>query len=739
MQNLNRSSLGIARALVAGLVASLLVLVSPLTTESKADYTSFTPYTNDAAISYSNRVCDLGDPNDHSTSATAFEISTSEQLWEITDCVSNSATIFFELGDDIDVSEASTAPTNSPIGYSTSGDISFSGVLDGKDKMISGLAMSTNSYGVGLFAYLNNATVSNLAISGSFTTTKEGFNVATNSAGALAIRAGGAIELISISNHADVTGKLSVGGLIGWVGTGTTQIVDSLNTGTITADTQKSGGLVGEIRSTADKITVLRSINSGAIASAYAGGGLIGLSETETNIEDSSNTADVDTGTQNASGGLIGRLRVGPFSITSSFNTGDVLGSRVGGLVGEVNSGDLRLHSSYNIGDVTGATGNGTGGLVGLVGSSADLHVDSSFNSGNVLGRYGSIYQARIGGLIGYTEQDVSVSSSFNVGSVTGGSYVGGILGYSDGFPANISITASYNAGIVSGSSDVDGLLGLKLDSGNVLTSSAYSSVDSDYVTTSTVADMKLASTYVGFDFSSSNPVWGFGSPTDNQGFPMLRVFNQVGTYFTAAPGSNSISNPNQTQSPGSTQSQNTPAEEAPAPVYSGPVIGSAPAAAAGSEVRVTGSRMDTVTSAFAGDVELVVVSATSGELVLEIPSSLAAGTYDLVIQSSFGTLTFQQGLTVEAAEPVVEPESDDRKLTVGTFRGYVAIYTQGYEGQKLSAKVAGKWLVVPELDESWRGNNHSRTVRLTGAGYDILVHLYIDGEFIRTQELTTR
>ncbi len=45
----------------------------------------------------------------------------------------------------------------------------------------------------------------------------------------------------------------------------------------------------------------------------------------------------------------------------------------------------------------------------------------------------------------------------------------------------------------------------------------------------------------------------------------------------------------------------------------------------------MTGSRMDTVTSAFAGDVELVVVSATSGELVLEIPSSLAAGTYDLV------------------------------------------------------------------------------------------------------------
>ena len=80
-----------------------------------------------------------------------------------------------------------------------------------------------------------------------------------------------------------------------------------------------------------------------------------------------------------------------------------------------------------------------------------------------------------------------------------------------------------------------------------------------------------------------------------------------------------------------------------------------------------------------------------------------------------------------------------DKKLTVGSFKGFIAIYTKGYEGSKLSAKVAGKWLVVDSLDESWRGNDYSRTVRFTGAGYDIFVHLYIDGEYIRTDELTTK
>jgi hypothetical protein len=64
---------------------------------------------------------------------------------------------------------------------------------------------------------------------------------------------------------------------------------------------------------------------------------------------------------------------------------------------------------------------------------------------------------------------------------------------------------------------------------------------------------------------------------------------------------------------------------------------------------------------------------------------------------------------------------------------------TKGYEGQKLSAKVAGKWLVVDPLKESWRQNNYSRTVRFTGAGYDIFVHLYVDGEFIKTEMLTTK
>jgi len=75
----------------------------------------------------------------------------------------------------------------------------------------------------------------------------------------------------------------------------------------------------------------------------------------------------------------------------------------------------------------------------------------------------------------------------------------------------------------------------------------------------------------------------------------------------------------------------------------------------------------------------------------------------------------------------VLESEADivtSQKVNVGTFKGYVALYAKGYEGQKMSAIVAGKWIVVESLD-----SDYERVVRFTGAGYTITTKLYIDGE----------
>ena len=85
------------------------------------------------------------------------------------------------------------------------------------------------------------------------------------------------------------------------------------------------------------------------------------------------------------------------------------------------------------------------------------------------------------------------------------------------------------------------------------------------------------------------------------------------------------------------------------------------------------------------------------------------------------------------------QPEPDPNKVvTVGTFNGFIAIFTRGYEGQKLSAKVAGKWLVQDPI-ENYKNFDYSRVTRNTGAGFDIRVDIFIDGQFLRTENVTTR
>jgi hypothetical protein len=73
-------------------------------------------------------------------------------------------------------------------------------------------------------------------------------------------------------------------------------------------------------------------------------------------------------------------------------------------------------------------------------------------------------------------------------------------------------------------------------------------------------------------------------------------------------------------------------------------------------------------------------------------------------------------------------------KVNVGSFKGFVALYAKGYEGKKMSAIVAGKWIVVASL-----ASDFERVVRYTGAGYDIVTTIYIDGVMISTFNTTTK
>ena len=91
-----------------------------------------------------------------------------------------------------------------------------------------------------------------------------------------------------------------------------------------------------------------------------------------------------------------------------------------------------------------------------------------------------------------------------------------------------------------------------------------------------------------------------------------------------------------------------------------------------------------------------------------------------------------------QLASGTVTPSPTGQKVTVGTFNGYIAIYTQGYVGQRMTARVAGRWLAVDPITLV-PGKNYSLVKRNTGAGYLINVEVFINGQLIERVQVLTR
>ena len=79
------------------------------------------------------------------------------------------------------------------------------------------------------------------------------------------------------------------------------------------------------------------------------------------------------------------------------------------------------------------------------------------------------------------------------------------------------------------------------------------------------------------------------------------------------------------------------------------------------------------------------------------------------------------------------------KKVNAGSFKGYVAVYAKGYEGQRLSAKIGNDWVIVDPIVNNQENGTLHRTVDFTGAGVDITVRIYIDRVLTATIPLTTK
>ena len=276
----------------------------------------------------------------------------------------------------------------------------------------------------GLFGYVEDATISNIGISGGY------------------------IEALRYT-----------GGLVGYAD-GTTIITNCYNTGEITGG--YTGGLVGHAD---DEITITNCYNTGEITGSDVGG-LVGYADGTTIITNCYNTGNV-TGTASNSyvGGLIGYASTGlssdDIAITNSYNTGEITGGDAGGLVGDSRRATITIENSFNTGNVT-TTFSLISSAGGLVGSARGATITNSYNTGNVTSTASSSF---VGGLVGEidgTTTITNITNCYNTGEITGSDDVGGLVGDAGG---TTTITNCYNTGNVTGtstysSSSAGGLVG---------------------------------------------------------------------------------------------------------------------------------------------------------------------------------------------------------------------------------------------------------------------------------------
>ena len=239
----------------------------------------------------------------------------------------------------------------------------FTAILDGKGYIINNLYSENANSNKGLFAYIKNATISNVALE----------NVKMlNGGSSIGALAGNAI--LSIISNSYVKGLLSGNGTIGGlVGASIGSILKN-SYALITINNKSSenaGGLVGTMSYPTDASG--NKIGDGSrIENSYASGTINGI---------------------NSNGGLVGRLE--SFWITSSYANVNIIATsnNNGGLVGFIFGNDCKIEGSYARGSVSGTTN--AGGIIGNILGSSNMNINYSYASVDITST------ANVGGLVG--------------------------------------------------------------------------------------------------------------------------------------------------------------------------------------------------------------------------------------------------------------------------------------------------------------------------------------------------
>lgn len=262
-----------------------------------------------------------------------------------------------ELTDNIDMSSIANF---APIGTQ---EHPYTGTFNGNNHSISGLSVSGSNY-VGLFGYVNGATIQSINLCDSKITTTG------NYAGGIVGFATDAakIENCSTNNIKIEAGSRHIGGIIGR-GEGSTEISNCTNTSSLTG-TYNVGGIAGSLNGS----SITNSGNSGDLPATGANGcvgGIVGFTR-DGQISTCYNTGEITGSSKADVGGIVGLSEHSLSSISDCYNVGAVHGGRLtGGIAGSA-IGTFRY--CYNTGAVTDSQCRG-----GVIGSNSGITIDHCY------------------------------------------------------------------------------------------------------------------------------------------------------------------------------------------------------------------------------------------------------------------------------------------------------------------------------------------------------------------------
>jgi hypothetical protein len=636
---------------------------------------------NPNAITINNSICDLTSAGYLGAGSVnnPWQISDSASLWETTDCEAQNPGGNYVLTRNIDLTGASSF-TRRAIGYVSVGNINrFQGSFDGQGHSLSNLNIegmystsipSQNVGLAGLFAWLTDVEIKNLALSGRVSGPVDNA-IGTDeeySTGFLGGRSSGNLTLSNLTISASVSGYVRVGGLVGVLEnvsatavhvTGGVRgysavgglfghvsqsaiISSSVNQSLIEAQSSPSGLSAGGFIGFGEQIDINQSVNSGAVMGIAETGGFVGSAGVVT-ISTSVNSGVVSGGVfdQGTAGthaaGLVGFALQAHFLQSANRGNVSVWGSIAGGLIGQATK--LSVDQSHNSAAITTRDGN-TGGIVGRV---SFLDVKNSYNSGQV------VANTFLGGIASRVTNTARIESAYNIGTLSQS--------------PQWSVSQSIGRWLTPAVTDIDGIMAF--GSGSV--SSSYTIPPSSKVGTSTVLELRMKATYAGWDFVS---VWGFDC-NDAIATPKLRALSGNAILSSNScpiaitnPGSPPPLPPSPNETPPGPASNSSTVSSASSSTSSNsgnaggnqgsgdrtPVLLGTYTTSPGLILKLVGTSLDVVNRVFIGTVSVTISASALTTLSVIVPISIPLGSHDLTLESNSVRFTKTKALTVKAS-----------------------------------------------------------------------------------------